>query len=186
MGRAIGGMGREAYTGPAPPDDRMDSQHLERLQRTPIFGALRADALEFLLARTRIVAVRAGGWFFREGEPARSMYVLEAGRAVVLKGWQGAELEMRTLEPGDCFGEMALMDLFPRSASIRALDDCTAIELTPDDLLRLYDHDLEQFTLVQMNIGREVCRRLRATDELLFRIRMGELADSAPAPFGAV
>jgi CRP-like cAMP-binding protein len=92
---------------------------------------------------------------------------------------------MREFGPGDCFGEMALMDLFPRSASIRALVDSTAIELTPDDLLRLYDHDLEQFTLVQMNIGREVCRRLRATDELLFRARMGELADSAPAPFRA-
>ena len=77
------------------------------------------------------------------------------------------------------------MDLFPRSASIRALADCSAIELTPDDLLRLYEHDLEQFTLVQMNIGREVCRRLRATDELLFRARMGEGAEILPAPFRA-
>jgi CRP-like cAMP-binding protein len=164
----------------------MDRLHIERLQNTPIFGALRADAIEFLLLRTRIVAVPAGSWFFREGEPARCMFVLEAGRAVVLKGWQGAELVMRELAAGDCFGEMALMDLFPRSASIRALADCSAIELSSDDLLRLYEHDLEQFTLVQMNIGREVCRRLRATDELLFRARMGALADSAPAPFSTM
>ncbi len=163
----------------------MDSLHIERLQHTPIFGALRADALEFLLRQTRVVAVGAGAYFFREGEPARSMFVLEAGRAQVLKGWQGSELPMRELDAGDCFGEMALMDLFPRSASVRALADASAIELTPDDLLRLYEHDLEQFTLVQMNIGREVCRRLRATDELLFRARMGDLADSAPAPFRA-
>jgi len=163
----------------------MDSQHIERLQNTPVFGALSADALEFLLARTRLVAVPLGAYFFREGEPARSMFVLEAGRAAVVKGWQGAELLMREFDAGDCFGEMALMDLFPRSASIRALADCSAIELTADDLLRLYEHDLEQFTLVQMNIGREVCRRLRATDELLFRARMGDLADSAPAPFRA-
>jgi CRP-like cAMP-binding protein len=163
----------------------MDSQHIERLQRTPVFGALRADTLEFLLGQTRMVAVKSGAYFFREGEPARCMFVLEAGRAEVLKGWQGRELQMRELEPGDCFGEMALMDLFPRSASIRALADCSAIELTPDDLLRLYEHDLEQFTLVQMNIGREVCRRLRATDELLFRARMGEVAETLPAPFRA-
>ena len=164
----------------------MDGQHIEQLQNTPVFGALRADALEFLLGQTRMVAVRSGAYFFREGEPARSMFVLEAGRAAVVKGWQGAELLMRELEAGDCFGEMALMDLFPRSASIRALVDCSAIELTPDDLMRLYEHDLEQFTLVQMNIGRELSRRLRATDELLFRARMGDLADSAPAPFRAV
>lgn len=189
MACAIGGMTRAAYTGFTPPAKDvvpMDPKHLERLQATPIFGALRADALEFLLAQTRMVTVRAGGWFFREGEPARSMFVLEAGRAVVLKGWQGHELEMRTLEPGDVFGEMALMDLSPRSASIRALDDCTAIEMTPADLMRLYERDLEQFTLVQMNIGRELSRRLRATDEQLFRARMGDRPDSGHAPFGAV
>lgn len=186
---AIGGMGGPAYTGSTPPaedDARMDKKHLERLQGTPIFGALREDALEFLLARTRIVSIRAGGWFFREGDPARGMYVLEAGRAEILKGWQGHEMTVRTLAPGDCFGEMALMDLFPRSASIRAIDDCTAIELTPDDLLRLYEHDLEQFALVQMNIGRELSRRLRATDEQLFKARMGDRPDSGHAPFGAL
>lgn len=164
----------------------MDPKHLERLQSTPIFGALREDALAFLLAQTRMVAVRAGDFFFREGDPARGMYVLEAGRAEVLKGWRDQEMSVRTLEPGDCFGEMALMDLFPRSASIRAIEDCTAIELTPDDLLRLYEHDLEQFTLVQMNIGRELSRRLRSTDEQLFRARMGDRPDSGHVPFGSV
>ncbi len=161
----------------------MDTLHIEWLQRTPIFGALRADALAFLLEGTRMVAVRSGGFFFREGDPAASMFVLEAGRAAVVKGWQGRELLVRHLEAGDCFGEMALMDLFPRSAAVRAVEDCNAIELTPADLHRLYEHDLEQFTLVQMNIGREVCRRLRSTDELLFRARMGEVPDDSPMPF---
>lgn len=181
---AIGGMGGPAYTGSTPPaedDARMDKKHLERLQGTPIFGALREDALEFLLARTRIVAIRAGGWFFREGDPARGMYVLEAGRAEILKGWQGHEMSVRTLAPGDCFGEMALMDLLPRSASVRAEVDCRAIELTPEQFNRLFEHDPEQFTLIQMNIGREVCRRLRVMDDLLFRARMGELPATTPS-----
>lgn len=188
MANAIGGMAPAAYTAPQPPSRgrAMDKKHLERLQATPIFGALREDALEFLLGRTRIVGVRAGERFFREGDLARCMYVLEAGRAEVLKGWQGHEMTMRTLLPGDCFGEMALMDLFPRSASIRAMEDCTAIELTSDDLMRLYEHDLEQFALVQMNLGRELSRRLRSTDEQLFRARMGDRPDSDHAPFGAL
>jgi CRP-like cAMP-binding protein len=57
---------------------------------------------------------------------------------------------------------------------VRAEEDCRALELGADDLLALFERDPEQFTLVQMNIGREVCRRLRATDELLFRLRVGE------------
>jgi CRP/FNR family transcriptional regulator, cyclic AMP receptor protein len=167
-------------------DTLVDSLHIERLQGTPIFGALKASALSVLLERTRMVAVPEGGYYFREDDPASSMFVLEAGRAVVVKGWQGRELPMRELAPGDCFGEMALMDLCPRSASIRALQPCTAIELTPADLHRLYEHDVGQFLLVQMNIGREVCRRLRLTDEMLFRARMGALPHDAPTDFGAI
>jgi CRP/FNR family transcriptional regulator, cyclic AMP receptor protein len=41
---------------------------------------------------------------------------------------------------------------------------------------------MEQFALIQMNIGREVCRRLRATDELLFRVRHGEALHTDPGP----
>jgi CRP-like cAMP-binding protein len=164
----------------------VDTLHIERLQGTPIFGALHAQALGVLLEATRMVAVPAGGYYFRENDPASSMFVLEAGRALVVKGWEGRELPMRELAPGDCFGEMALMDLFPRSASIRAIEDCTAIELTPADLHRLYEHDPEQFMLVQMNIGREVCRRLRITDDMLFRARRGALPADAPTNFGAI
>ena len=108
----------------------MPEMRVELLQRMPIFGAIRDDALEFLLQQTRSVKVRAGAYFFRETDPADCMYVLESGRVAVLKSWQGKELLMRHLGEGDCFGEMALMDLLPRSASVRAEEDCSAIELT--------------------------------------------------------
>ena len=147
---------------------------LELLQSMPIFGAIREDALGFLLEQAREVEVRAGEFFFRENDQATSMFVLESGRAVVIKGWQGHDTELHRLGAGDCFGEMALMDLFARSASVFAVEDCRAIELSAADLLRLFERDAEQFALIQMNIGREVCRRLRATDERLYQVTMGE------------
>lgn len=161
----------------------MQAQRIEMLQRMPIFGALSPSALEFLLAQARLREVRAREFFFRQGEPACSMYVLETGEVSVRKRWRDRDFKLRTLGPGDCFGEMALMDLADRSASVRAETDCVAIELSPDDLLRLYEHDVEQFALVQMNIGREVCRRLRVTDELLFQAMVGELPSSVDSVF---
>ena len=82
-------------------------------------------------------------------------------------------------------GGLALMDLGTRSASVVAEEDCRAIEIGAADLLQLYEHDVEQFALVQMNIGREVCRRLRAIDERLFRERLGESPLSVEILFGA-
>ena len=152
----------------------MQPTQLDLLQSMPIFGAIRNDALQFLLEQARVVVVLAGEFFFRENDRATSMFVLETGRAVVIKGWQGHDTELHRLGAGDCFGEMALMDLFPRSASVFAIEDCRAIELAAADLLRLFERDAEQFALIQMNIGREVCRRLRATDERLHQVTMGE------------
>ena len=66
----------------------METKRIELLQRMPIFGALRQDTLQFLLEQSRSKSVSAGEYFFREKDPADSLYVLEEGRATVLKGWQ--------------------------------------------------------------------------------------------------
>ena len=154
----------------------MQPTRIDLLQRMPIFGAIREDMLRVLLEHAHAVEVRPGEFFFREHDEARSMFVLEAGCVSVIKRWQGRDFVLHGLGAGDCFGEMALMDLLPRSASVRADETCRAIELAAADLLHLFERDAEQFTLLQMNIGREVCRRLRAADELLVRTRMGEAA----------
>jgi CRP/FNR family cyclic AMP-dependent transcriptional regulator len=151
----------------------MSANRVELLQAMPIFGAINATVIESLLATARVVKVPAGSSFFREDDAADSMFVLESGRVAVSKRWKDKDFILRHLGPGDCFGEMALMDLQPRSASVRAEEDCTAIELRAEDLYRLFERDAEQFALIQMNMGREVCRRLRATDELLFHAEMG-------------
>jgi CRP-like cAMP-binding protein len=77
------------------------------------------------------------------------------------------------MQAGDCFGEMAVIDHCPRSASVRAVEDCRAIRISAADLYQVYAQDLKQFTLIQMNMGREVCRRLRAADGRLFSAKMG-------------
>lgn len=152
----------------------MLAARIELMQQMPVFGAVAAETLEFLLAPAPVVKRPRGSYFFREGDPPSGMYVLEAGRVTVAKSWQHHQLLLRRLGQGDCFGEMALLDLFPRSASVRADEDCSAIELSAANLYRLFERDVEQFALIQMNIAREMSRRLRITDDLLFGARMGE------------
>lgn len=150
----------------------MQQARIELLQRMPIFGGIRTDVLEFLLGLCPVESVPSNAFFFREGEQADSMFVLEAGKAAVLKSWRGQEHLLRTLKQGDCFGEMAVMDLCPRSASVRAIEDCTAIRISAANLYQVYSRDVKQFALIQMNMGREVCRRLRELDDRLFSARM--------------
>jgi CRP/FNR family transcriptional regulator, cyclic AMP receptor protein len=146
----------------------MQEARIELLQHMPIFGGIRADILQFLLGFCPIVPVPTNE--FQQGD---SMFVLEAGKAAVLKSWSGQDYLLQTLNEGDCFGEMAVMDHCPRSASVRAVEDCSAIHISAANLYRVYAQDLKQFALIQMNMGREVCRRLREADDRLFSAKMG-------------
>ena len=150
----------------------MHDARIKLLQGMPIFGGIRADVLQFLLGLCPVVSVPTNEYFFHEHDQADSMFVLEAGKVAVLKSWRGQEYLLKILKEGDCFGEMAVMDLSPRSASIRAIEDCAAIRVSAANLYKLYEQDPKQFALIQMNMGREVTRRLREADDRLFK-RMG-------------
>jgi len=150
----------------------MKEARIELLQRMPVFGGIRTEVLQFLLGLCPIVSVATNEFFFRESDNGDSMFVLEIGKVAVLKSWEGEDYLLRTLREGDCFGEMALIDHCPRSASVRAVEDCSAIQISAANLYRLYAQDLKQFALIQMNMGREVSRRLRDADNMLFGVKL--------------
>ena len=150
----------------------MSENRIDLLQRMPVFGAASAETLAFILETTRDFVVPTGGYFFREGDEAGSMFVLESGRVEVLREYGGQKVRLCELGPGDCFGEMSLIECRNRSAAVKALTNCTAIELPLDTLHTLYERDLKQFVLIQMNIAREISRRLRTADKLLFEAKV--------------
>jgi CRP/FNR family cyclic AMP-dependent transcriptional regulator len=151
----------------------MQEARIELLQRMPIFGGIKTEVLEFLLGLCPIVSMATNEFFFREHDQGDSMFVLETGKAAVMKHWAGQDYLLQTLnEGGDCFGEMAVMDHCPRSASVRAVDNCSAIRISAANLYQVYANDLKQFALIQMNMGREVSRRLREADNRLFGAKM--------------
>lgn len=155
----------------------MQDARIELLQRMPVFGGIKPEVLTFLLDLCPIVSTPTDEYFFREHDQGDSMFVLEMGKAAVLKSWRGQDYLLQTMKEGDCFGEMAVMDHGPRSASVRAVENCSAIRISAANLYQVYAYDLKQFALIQMNMGREVSRRLRAADNQLFGAKM-----STPRP----
>ena len=140
----------------------------ETLQQMAIFGGIGDDALRFLLARSQTSEYPAGSHIAREGDMGTGLFVLLSGRVAVQRRWDEHQVLLRELGPGDCFGEMALLDLGRRSASVVALEDCRALEMETGLLHDFFEHDARQFALMQMNIARELSRRLRTTFNVLF------------------
>ncbi|MEH6558386.1 MAG: cyclic nucleotide-binding domain-containing protein [Oceanicoccus sp.] len=144
-------------------------ERIQLLQSTPFFGATNEQSVALLLRLSQTIHIPAGDYFFHQNDKGDSLFLLEKGRAEIFKTFDGINYVLRTVTNGDCFGEMALIDFTPRSATVRAESDCTAIEISSAALHSLYQQDCEQFLIIQMNISREVSRRLRASDERWFR-----------------
>jgi CRP-like cAMP-binding protein len=147
----------------------MTATQLQLLQGMPIFGGINEDVLKYLLNFTRVVARPAGTYYFRENDLGDSMFLLERGEVDIVKRWKDQTYFLRKLGVGDCFGILTLLDLGPRSGSAIARQDCRAIEISTTNMFEIYKKDREQYTLMQMNLAREVSRRLRDSDTQLFK-----------------
>lgn len=72
---------------------------------------------------------RAGEVVFREGEKGDAAYMIVSGRCRAYRDVDGVEETLAVMEPGDAFGEMALILYEPRAASVAAVEDCTVLVL---------------------------------------------------------
>jgi len=98
---------------------------LALLRRTGILASLPEADLDRLLGACREMTLAPGQALCHEGEDGRAMYVVLAGNLVVSK----AGKQVAVGRPGDCFGEMALIERRERSATLRALDDTLVLEI---------------------------------------------------------
>lgn len=78
--------------------------------------------------------VRKGRRIFNEGEAGDFAYIVESGMVGIYKTIQGSEVEITSLNPGEIFGEIAVLDGQERLASAIALEDSTLIVVAPEVL----------------------------------------------------
>ncbi|MEM6958432.1 MAG: cyclic nucleotide-binding domain-containing protein [Myxococcota bacterium] len=134
-----------------------------------LFGGLDQASLELLARELKPLRVEVGDNVVAEGETAREMYVVINGELeVVKKGPRGGEARVALFGPGDWFGEMSILDVGPRSATVRSVAPTLLLPITNEDVERLlYRRDPKAYSLLVMNIARELSRRLRVADGII-------------------
>lgn len=165
------------------------------LRSVPIFGGLEGRSLDHLIDLLEERTFSAGEAIFNEGELGRTMYVLREGEVEVARAaTTGRKVPIVRLGPGETFGEMTLVELQPRSATVTARQKVRTYSLTNMDLYNLYREDNYAYVIILQNICRMLSRRLRKADSRIVEfldaigpaqarlVNVKKAAKPAPAP----
>ncbi len=127
------------------------------VRRVPIFNELRDDFVVRLASVMNELSYPTNHSIFKQGEEGRSLYIIVSGRVKVHIG----DTKLAEVDPGKYFGEMAVFDTQPRSASVTTLEPCDCLELTQEEL---YDA-IEETPEIAVNIIRKLSRIIRRLNE---------------------
>ena len=141
----------------------------EHLRRLPLFSRLPDSELAELADRVRTKSFKRGEMIFRKDDPGTHLYmVLEGGVKIALPGEFGQEALVAIMRPGEFFGELALFDRSPRSASATALEDTRAALLAGDDFLAYLESHPASFRVVLETLARTIRRLSDRVEDLIF------------------
>ena len=130
---------------------------LERLGKVQLFSACSKSDLERISALTNEIDVAPGTVLIRAGDPGRECFVIEAGSATVeLRGG-----DSKAMGPGEVFGELALLDQAPRSATVTAESEMRLLVLNAREFATL----LDDHPSVRRNVLAAVASRLREAEQ---------------------
>ena len=131
------------------------------LDRVPLLRDFTADQVERLRSWLEPVAWPAGHVVFRHGDPGSSLYLVTRGRASVHLRHDDGGIRLVTFAAGAVFGELALLDRGPRSATITADEDLTGFGLSEASFTELC-HERPDIAIKLLSaLGRELSVRLR-------------------------
>lgn len=134
------------------------------LRSIPLFEGLAQEDLDHLASTLVERQLEGGEMIFHQGDPGTEMYIVEKGHVNIhLPGESSRRVSLKDISVGEYFGELALFDDKPRSASALATTNATLLELSRDTLSSY----LERRPRAAMAILRTMAERLRETNAML-------------------
>lgn len=139
--------------------------HEELLARTDFFAESPASVVKDVAAAGAELHLVRGDVLFREGDRAEALYLMVSGRVaiVITNPVDHRETVVALMDRGDLFGEMAMLDDGPRSATARALEPSVVVAIPFDPIVRLFRSD----PAMLWGVTRLLARRIRVMDEAL-------------------
>jgi len=136
------------------------------LRSAPVFSALSDDELIRVAEVSVPRSYGAGEAVFREGDEGDTCYMVRTGKARAIREHpDGRSITLANFGPGDLFGELAMFDAEPRSATVETLEQTEVVAILGGDMRRL----MREHPDISVKLIAALAERLRATNERLAR-----------------
>ncbi len=142
--------------------------------KNPFLGNLPEEAMEDLISRAKIQRLQDGDVFIREGEPSDSIYFINYGEVVILKG--GVEIDHQ--RAGGVIGEMGVLTNAPRSATIKCAGEVELLRVEAEDFVRIVDSQ----PAMLRNLVIDQLRKVTSSQDV--RVNQGKQIVEAKEVFG--
>lgn len=154
------------------------------LRKIPAFGLLTDRDLLALAGALRRRQLQMGAQLFEQGDPGGTMHLVTEGELSIRwqEGVSEQELEVARVGPGEFVGEMALLDLGPRSASVVARRACVLYELAVEDLMLLEETAPAAASAVLASVTALLTDRIRHVNGQIEALLGGHAPLDAPSP----
>ncbi|MDR1596442.1 MAG: cyclic nucleotide-binding domain-containing protein [Treponema sp.] len=131
------------------------------LQKYSLFGGLLEEQIDNILPLMEQENYEPGTAIIVEGEPNNKIRFILEGQVTAEKNG----VTLFEFKEGDTFGEMEVLDVMPSVATIKALSPTRVMSISNRALRSIYKMDIKVFSLMLMNLARDLSRRLRYVDD---------------------
>ncbi|MDR0306737.1 MAG: cyclic nucleotide-binding domain-containing protein [Chitinispirillales bacterium] len=137
------------------------------LRNVTIFSGLTEHEINAISNNCDIMDASVGDVLLEEGKAATEIFVILQGRINLLLNIHDNPLEIFEFGPGYCIGEASVIGIQNHSASAVVMQEASLLILSRKVLMDIFESDSRLFSLLILNIAREIARRLHHTDEIL-------------------
>ena len=133
------------------------------LQKYSLFGGLDEEQIKTIFPLMQHENFNLDELIIIEGKPNDKIYFLIEGQVAVIKN----DIVLTRFGEGDEFGEVEVLDVMAAAASIKAITQVKTLSISNKTLRDIYRIDIKIFSLIIMNLARDLSRRLRRMDDLM-------------------
>ncbi len=144
--------------------DHIKAAHLELLSKNPLLSRLEAEQMDELLSLAVTRRFSPRDVIFQKGDPGEEFYAILSGRVGINTiSEEGKEIFLNILDPGEVFGEIALLDGKDRTAGAVAMQSSELLRIGRSEFLPF----LERHPKLCIRLMAVLCERLRWTSDII-------------------